>query len=157
MAADRKNRADSSTEEGEMLRAQAPEPPSHLHIREEDKPFWYSIVRARDYKSWTESDLEQAANLARCKADIERLQREIDEEGDTIENKRGTPVVNPKHNLLETLSRRSVALSRMLQVHAEATVGESRDQSKRNEKQRDMKQKGEDSQDDGLIPGPVSH
>lgn len=55
------------------------------------------------------------------------MQRDIDVEGDIIKNEPGTPIVNPRHSLLETLSRRSIALSRMLHVHAEATVGNSRD------------------------------
>ena len=107
------------------------EPPAHVNLRECDWPFWYSIVRARAKETWNSADLEQAANLARCKADIERLQAEIDAEGDVLENKRGTPIVNPRHTLLETLSRRSVALSRMLHVHAEATQGRARDTGER--------------------------
>jgi hypothetical protein len=107
------------------------EPPAHVNLRECDWPFWYSSVRARAKETWNQSDLEQAANLARCKADIERLQAEIDAEGDVLENKRGTPIVNPRHTLLETLSRRSVALSRMLHVHAEATQGRARDTGER--------------------------
>jgi hypothetical protein len=107
------------------------DPPAHVTLREGDLPFWQSIVRARAASSWNQADLEQAANLARCKADIERLQAEITDQGDIIENDRGTQVINPRHSLLEVLSRRSVALSRMLHVHAEATQGESREQAKR--------------------------
>ena len=110
-------------------------PPEHIHLRPGDLPFWHSVVSARARSTWTSADLENAANLTRCKADIERLQKEIDAEGDTIENARGTMVVNPKHTLLETLSRRAVALSRMLHVHAEATVGDSRDSKKAAENQ----------------------
>ena len=100
-------------------------PPRHVHLRPGDLPFWLSITRARHASTWNNSDLEVAANLARCKADIERIQRELDEEGDTVTNARGTVVMNPKHSLLETLSRRATSLSRMLHVHAEATVGQS--------------------------------
>lgn len=154
--AKRKSRSDSNTTEGEMLRDRPPEPPAHVYLRECDLPYWASIVRAREFGAWNETDLEQAANLARCKADIDRLSREIQAEGDVIENPRGTPIVNPKHNLLETLSRRSVALSRMLHVHAEATEGESRHQAKRNAKQRDAANTADSLDgDDGLIARPV--
>ena len=111
------------------------EPPKHIKLRRQDKPYWNSIVSARARDRWNDADLEIACNLARCKSDIERLQKEIDKEGDIITNERGTPIVNPRHNLLETLSRRSVALSRMLQVHAEATQGKSREQVKTNKAQ----------------------
>jgi hypothetical protein len=133
----KRNRIDSNAAQARMVQARVPEPPDHVNLREGDRPFWDSIVRARDYESWNAADLEQAANLARCKADIERVQMEINAEGDTIINARGTPILNPKHTLLETLSRRSVALSRMLHVHAEATVGESRHQTKRSSMQRE--------------------
>lgn len=160
--ADKRNtkRIDASSvyTEAEMAQAKLPEPPEHVMLREEDLPFWRSIVRAREYNAWTESDLEQASNLARCKADIERIQREIHAEGDTVHNQRGTPIVNPKHNLLEVLVRRSVALSRLLHVHAEATEGESRHQRQRNTKQRETAESiDQHSGDDGLIAPPVQH
>lgn len=130
------------------------EPPPHVKLREGDRPFWDSLVRARARDTWNISDLENAANLARCKADIERITIEIDTEGDIIKNERGTQIVNPKHTLLETLTRRAMALSRMLHVHAEATVGKSEDAAKAlaTEKQAIAAQQKAES-DDCLIPG----
>lgn len=125
-------RSDSHISEVKARQSRDIEPPAHVNLRERDWPFWYSIVRARAREHWTETDLENAANLARCKSDIEKLQKEIDAEGDVIENAKGTQIVNPKHTLLETLSRRSVALSRMVHVHAEATSGKSSNESKKN-------------------------
>lgn len=127
------------------------EPPAHVMLRGADRPFWDAIVSARARDSWNTSDLENAANLARCKSDIERVQREIDEEGDTLTNDRGTVVLNPKHSLLEVLSRRAMALSRMLHVHAEATVGESRDQGKKLAAEKQAKG-ARGAADDDLIP-----
>lgn len=130
------------------------DPPKHVKLRDGDRPFWDAVVRARDYSSWNESDLIQAGNLARCMSDIERLQMELDKEGDVVTNQRGTQIVNPKHSLLETLSRRSVSLSRIIQVHAQATQGESKQQRGRNTKQREAQQFHE-SEDDELIARPV--
>src|SRR5690606_25220305 len=107
-------------------------PPEHVQLRDIDMPFWYALVRARVKDSWNTVDLQHAANLARCQADIERIQQEILEEGDTLTNDRGTVVLNPKHSLLETLSRRSIALSKHIQVQAVATVGESDKQRGKN-------------------------
>lgn len=125
------------------------EPPTHVTLRDGDRPFWDSVVCARARDTWTDADLENAANLARCKADIERLQSEITAEGDIVRNDKGTQIINPKHTLLETLSRRAVALSRMLHVHAEATVGESRDAGKALKTEKEAKQA---ASDDELIP-----
>lgn len=114
--------------------------------------FWRSITKARAADRWNDSDLEVAAELARTKANIERLNAELEAEGDVIVNGRGTPIVNPKHNLLETLTRRMVALSRVLQVHAEATQGKSRDQVKANQAQAEA-EKAVQNVDSELIPG----
>ena len=107
-------------------------PPEHVQLRDIDMPLWYALVRARVKESWNTVDLQHAANLARCQADIQRIQQEILEEGYTLTNDRGTVVLNPKHSLLETLSRRSIALSKHIQVHAVATVGESDKQRGKN-------------------------
>ena len=155
----RQKRSDSASYAIQAMQAalEGPiDPPAHVHLREGDRPFWDSIVRARARNKWTEPDYEVAANLARCKADIERLQREVDAEGDIIENQRGTPIVNPRHALLETLSRRAVALSRMLHVHAEATVGLSKNQPKGNAVQRQANVVAQ-SIDNDLIPRPMAH
>jgi hypothetical protein len=151
----RKNRIDSASEAVKIANAEMPMPPDHIILREGDFPHWKAVVRAREFSSWTDVDLEHAANLAACLADIERFKQEIFAEGDVIKNDRGTPIVNPRHALLETVSRRAVALSRMLHVHAEATVGESRHQKKRNQKQGEVSRDKDGSDDDGLIPGVV--
>jgi hypothetical protein len=148
------NSTEAAVEAAQAVAEGPIEPPAHVHLRECDRPFWTSIVRARARATWTESDLEIAANLARAKADVERIQSEIDVEGDVIENQRGTPVLNPKHALLEVLSRRAVALSRMLHVHAEATNGNSRDQKGKLAAQKKAEQAAETARGDlDLIPG----
>ncbi|WP_434558030.1 TerS protein [Pseudomonas sp. Z4-20] len=151
----KRTRSDSATSAVAAMQAAAAgpiPPPSFVNIRKADKPFWDSIVRARTRESWTDSDLVLAGNLARCLSDIERLQKEIDIEGDIVLNARDTQVINPKHSLLETLSRRAVALSRTLQVHAQATQGESRDQGKKATKQRAAEKVLANQDDDDLIP-----
>ena len=81
------------------------------------------------------------------------LQREIITENDIVTNNSGTQKINPKHILLETLSRRSVALSRMLHIHAEATVGRAGDQAKRNKKQRELQESKKNA--DPLFAQPI--
>ncbi len=97
------------------------EPPPHVRLRDGDRPYWIAVVRARARKEWTEADLVHAGNMARAMADIERLSREIEAEGDVIENAKGTPITNPKHSVLEMLSRRVMALSRLMQMQAVAS------------------------------------
>jgi hypothetical protein len=127
------------------------QPPPHVTLREQDWSFWGAIVAARARDTWTDVDLAHASNLARTQADIERVQRELDAEGFTLVNDRGTTVQNPKFSILETLSRRAVLLSKSLQVHAHATVGESREQTPKNKAQA----KARSAQIDELISRPV--
>ena len=126
--------------------------PEHVSVPQEAMPFWNSLVQTRAKERWTLPDLEIAAHLAKSKADLERIHKEVAEEGDLVINARGTQIPNPKHTILETISRRIVQLSRLLQVHAEATQGKSRDQVKANKAQA----KAKDSLDslDELIARP---
>lgn len=127
-----RKRSDSTHVKTQLVDDQDIAPPEHVQLRDIDMPFWYALVRARVKESWNTVDLQHAANLARCQADIERIQKEILEEGDTLVNDRGTVVLNPKHSLLETLSRRSIALSKHIQVHSVATVGDADKQRGKN-------------------------
>jgi len=126
-------------------------PLAHTPLRDCDYPFWDAIVLARAAGTWTNSDLVLAANLARCSADIVRLQVDLEVEGDVSFSVKGTPVVNPKHSLIETLSRRAVALSRALHVHAEATQGRSRDAGQKLAAEQDARAAVTDDEDE-LIP-----
>ncbi len=77
---------------------------------------------ARLPQQWAQVDLLHAANLARCLADIESNRRLMLREGMVIQAPSG-PRVNPRHGLLETLNRRAIALTRVLQLHAVVTIG----------------------------------
>lgn len=122
------------------------DPPAHITLREQDHAFWVAIVQARARDTWTDSDLVMAAQLARAQADIERLQAEVDSEGDVIGDK-----LNPKHRLIETLSRRAVSLARVIHVHAEATVGKSEDAAKALAAEKSAR--ADATAEDDLIPG----
>ena len=68
-------------------------------------------------------------------ADIEEVQAELDEEGRVLKNDRGTPVMNPKFAILEQLSRRHMALTRLLQMQATIT-GQASEMAKKREAER---------------------
>lgn len=118
------------------------DPPAHVTLRPGDRPFWNAIMTARARDTWTDTDLATAANLARSQADVERLQAELYATGYTIDGK-----ANPLAAIIETLTRRAVALSRVLHVHAEATVGKSEDAAKALANERAAA-----TDDDDLIP-----
>lgn len=105
------------------------EPPDHVFLRDRDRPHWLNIVRARARSEWRATDLVVAANLARCFGDVERISAELEAEEDIIYSNRGTPVANPKFAILEQLSRRIMALTRILQMQPAAS-GATRDKMK---------------------------
>lgn len=118
------------------------EPPACINLRPADRPFWDRIVSSKARDNWTEVDLVTAGHLARAQSDIELLQSQIDRDGYVIEGK-----VNPAAQMLETLSKRAIALTRVLQVHALATVGRSADTVNAAKLEREAAQF-----DDDLIP-----
>lgn len=125
MTRTRSRRSDSATAAvvAAQNAAQAPiEPPAHVCVPESAMPFWRALLRNRTRDRWNAADLATAATLARAQADIQRLQAEIDAEGDLLGEK-----LNPKHQLLEALVKRTERLSRLLHVHAEATEGRARE------------------------------
>ncbi|NCC53776.1 MAG: TerS protein [Spartobacteria bacterium] len=150
----KRRRSDSFATEGEMARAAPPHPPSHITVPEHAMPHWWAIVSCREYAAWTAPDLEHAASMACALADIERLRNEIREEGDVITPLNSRPIVNPKHQLVEMLSKRSIAIARLIHVHAEATIGKSQDEVSRNKKQREVAT-AVTAYDDDLIARPA--
>ena len=116
-----------------------------------------AIVRARVATDWAEADLVHVANLARCMADIERTQRLLYKEGDTLTNGKGTVVANPRHALLETLSRRAMAMTRLLQIHAAASGVDTRGQAERKKEAMRAANSMDAAADDDLLARPVAH
>ena len=122
----------------QMASAKLPDPPDFVFLRDQDRSHWVAIVSTREYRSWHESDLVQAAMLARTRADIEAVSRELDEvpnyvgEGASVRK-------HPLHQVLETLVRRNIALTKHLGLSTAATVAEKPNQTKiRNQAQRDI-------------------
>ena len=104
------------------------------------------LARARD--TWTDPDLILAGQMARAQADIERLNGDIERIGPIISAANGQPIISPEVKLQELLTRRVMALARMLHVHAEATIGKSEDGAKALATERAARQQD----DDDLIP-----
>ena len=122
----RKRRADSSA--AAVVAAQNAalgiiDPPTHIDFPASALPYWTAIVRNRPRDRWNDLDLTNAAELAMLHDDMARLRGLIRRQGDVDDD--GKP--HAAHRLLDTAGRRSIALSRLLHVHPEATEGRSRD------------------------------
>ncbi len=110
--------------------AQAPiEPPGYVTLPDECRPFWTAIVTARARDLWTETDLVQAANLARVQYALQVADVGSDEHA--------------------KLSRLSMALARAIAVHPTATAGRAANQVNQNAVERQARQ---ELDDDELLP-----
>lgn len=154
----RKKRADSVHVQSEIMQSAVKmiPPPSCVHLEGHHMPFWSAITAAR--LEWTVIDLIHAANLARCLYEIEFEHKQLSSEGSvTLGGKNGTTrVMNPRHSVLEQLSRRSVSLSSKIQVHAAATVGEAKLSKGKNSKKRESIEAFEELDEDSLIARPLN-
>ena len=88
--------------------------------------------------------------LARCQADIEKEHAMLENEGSVIDNFKGTPIVNPRHAVLEQLSRRELALLRALQM-AGSPRGDKRDVEQSRNLQRQAEKTREFLADEDLL------
>lgn len=150
----RKTRSDSAAAAIEaMVSAAAPLPDIPKHVRLEAKhiPFWEGIIRARARSEWIETDLVVAAQLARTQYDIEKESAELESEGSVIENARGTPVMNPRHAVLEQLARREMALMRSLRIAGAAAGIDPRDLAKKRALERESRNTRDELQEDDLL------
>lgn len=113
---------------GAMVNAgsELPEIPGHVKLRERDLPFWREILRTRTREEWLPGDLPVAAQLARCQSDIENESEALEVEGSVIANPRGTPVMNPRHSVLQQLAQREMALMRCLAMSGTVARGDKR-------------------------------
>lgn len=132
-------------------------PPPTAGLDEYDMVYWKDIIEARH--EWSKIDLHHAANLARTLRMIDDESAELKVEGSvTLGGKNGnTPVMNPRHVVLEQLSRRAAALSQKLQVHSQATMGNPRDNVKKNKNKSGMISGLSDmDEDDSALIGSIN-
>lgn len=132
----KKKRTDSNDFQRGAVAVEDILPPSHCCVPDDALPFWHDIIRTKSHDLWTDVDLMHAANLAVVYYQIAQNRMELLDEGPVIFNDRGTPIPNPRQRVISELTSQSVQLSRILQVHSQATNGDSKDLKERNTKAR---------------------
>lgn len=150
----RKPRSDSASAAIDaMVNASKPLPdiPAHVRLDKRHIPFWDGIIRARARSEWIETDLVVAAQLARTQYDIEKESQDLEVEGSVIENNRGTPVMNPRHAIIEQLARREMALMRALRISGAAAGIDPRDLAKQRNLERQSRDTKEEMLEDDLL------
>lgn len=159
--ATRRTRRDSVSEVSRIMQGAKMEiaPPSHVPLQEMDWPFWESVVAEFARADWTEHQLELAAMLARCLADLEENQRMLRAEGLTIvrEIKNGAGEIikcisyeNARARSVATLMTQVLAMRRSLALHAKAKSGSNADAAAQRQANKDVERKGKAGEDDLL-------
>ena len=128
-------------------------PPAHVALDERDMLFFASVIDEFTRSEWSAHQLELAAMLARCMADMEREQAALRVEGSVLASERGTPVVNPRKAVVQMHASTILSIRRSLSLHARAQGGEGRDIAKRRKAAREIE--AAVSTDDDLIPRRV--
>ena len=126
-------RSDSATAAVQAAQnaAQGPlEPPAHVTLPDDARPFWDALVRNRPRHKWNEADLGNAAILAVTQMQVHGLIGDVEQAA-----------------LVDKLTRRIVSLSRLLHVHPEATQGRAQDAGNKLALEREAEE-----QHDPLIP-----
>lgn len=101
--------------------------PDCVRLRDQDYQFLQQILPARARVEWDGPSLIAAGHLARCFADLEEQQQALDLEGAVQKNDKGTQIANPRFSVVESLTRRAMALQRSLQIDPRQSSGQARD------------------------------
>lgn len=152
----RRQRIDTAQAAAKVMVASVREiaPPAHIRMADEDRPFWASVIAEFARSEWTDHQLELAAMLARAMADLEREQFELRKEGSVCFSEKGTPVVNPRKQVVQMLAGTILSMRRSLALHARAQAGEARDVGKRRKATKGIEAASAAFDDDDLIARP---
>lgn len=128
----RKPRSLTVQSAGEALRdvaAGLPEPPAGTRLTAAGKRFWAGILASRLPTEWAPLDLVHAATLARTLTDLQAQQAALAREETVLTAKSGWPMPNPRLAIIDGLVRRSIQLTRLLQLHAMPHYSTARDRA----------------------------
>ena len=106
------------------------EPPGHVPLPAEARPFWDALMRNRPRHRWNDADMATAALLAVSQWQAVTLMVDVEQLA-----------------AVDKLGRRIASLSRLLHVHPEATQGRAREQGNTLQNEREA-----ENEHDPLIP-----
>ena len=130
----RRPRIDSATGAVRAMAAAGagmPQPPAHVELSDGAMRFWPEVVAEFSALEWTAHALSVAALLARAMFLFDREQSALEVEGAIMKSDRGTPVCNPRVQVVAATANTVLSLRRSLSLHARAQTGEARDVGKR--------------------------
>lgn len=98
------------------------EPPEYIQITDEEElAVWRQFTRARAREDWRDMDLILLAKVVKTEVKIRRHEELLVSEGEIMENQRGTPIVNPRAQLIDTLTRQQLSVIRSMSLNQTAS------------------------------------
>ena len=91
-------------------------PPKQLVLREQDKPYWTDLQKAKPKGEWSETDLIVGFHLAQTFADMADEKEVLDTEPAVLRDRWGKAYANPRAAVIETMTKRVVMLLRSLRL-----------------------------------------
>lgn len=91
-------------------------------LKEECIPIWTSIVNTKTADYWTNGDIPLLRIYCRCVVDIERLNLEIEIEGEVTTNSKGNDTMNPKIAVRALAETRLMGLCNKLRMQPSSRV-----------------------------------
>jgi hypothetical protein len=126
------------------------EPPECVDLDDECRPFFSLVLRARARDEWNDATLVVAANLARTMYDIEEQTKLLKTEGYIVPDERGRDDINPRHIIIEQLSKRKMAYMRTLVIGG-AALGDAKDFKNKRKLEMDARKIKDELTDDDLL------
>jgi hypothetical protein len=140
-----------------MANSRAPlDPPSHVPLDPDAAGFWKDIVAARSREEWTSHDLAFAADLANAMARLHANRKALRAEGEVTANASGTPMVNPRAGVVQSLHAQVKAARQSLGLHS-AAKGDQRDVLRRRALSKEAENAADDAAADDLLARPSTH
>jgi len=114
----RKARSDSIKDEKARIERLQTKIVSPIKLVEEESDIFDGIIEGLPSETWNKMRIRLAASLAKMMFQLETLMVDVSMEGITIDNKRGTPVMNPKQNAVTTMANSIQSMTRTLGLSA---------------------------------------
>ena len=91
-----------------------PDVPTGIKLNELEQRIWEQFTKIRTNDQWREADLIVLARAVKLEQKIREIDMQLELEGYTLENARGTPVINPLVTVLNTFVLQQGRLLKMV-------------------------------------------
>lgn len=130
-------------------------PPGHVPLEADAEAFWKDIIASRSCEEWAAHDLAFAADLANAQAQLAANRRALRSEGETTVSPAGTPMLNPRMGVVNSLHAQVKAARQSLGLHS-AAKGDHRDVLRRRARAKELEQAADDASGQELLARPRS-